>query len=319
MMNEETNRFDELLSRYLDGELSQGERGELLQLLAAPESAERFLETTKLNAEITGLLSAPVPDNVMVELVMSDLRKNDVDVQQPLRLRTQSAQPAPSITPVDFAGPAPKPRTRPRFTALKWAAVLVGVIAVAAVFFSGFWRSSDFAKVVGVQGEVFFISGSVQKPPEVNSTLGVGKLKTVGPSSRVTMVFNDGTRVDLDGGTVLDLRPSKDNARVLLENGSLKSEIRKQAKNRSFVFSTPEAEAIVVGTKLRLAVSGHSTRLEVFEGEVQFRRIHDSAEVRVRAGEFAVVAPNVPFVATPHHPILTTHESNSVKTNDTIK
>jgi hypothetical protein len=301
-MNEGIDQFDELVSRYLDGELSQDERTELLQLLAAPESAERFLEITKLNAEITGLLSAPVPNNVMVELVMSDLRKTDANIQQPLRLREQSVQSARSITPVDFSESAPTARTRSRFTVLKWAAVFIGVIAVAAALFSGFWRSQDSPKVVGVQGEVYFINGSVQTPVQANSTVGIGKLKTVGPSSRATIAFNDGTRVDLDGGTVLDLRPPKDNARVRLENGSLKSEITKQPKNRLFIFATPEAEAIVVGTKLRLAVNGHATRLEVLEGEVRFRRLHDGAEIRVEAGQYAVVAPNVPFLDTPHRP-----------------
>jgi hypothetical protein len=302
MMNEGTDQFDELVSRYLDGELSEQERTVLLQSLTELNYAGRFLEITKLNAEIVGLLSAPVPDIVMVELVMSDLRKADANVQRPLRLREQSVQPEPSLTTFDFANPAPKPRTRSRFTVLKWAAVFMGVIAGAAVFFSGFWRPSDSAKVVTVRGEVYFLNGSSQTPVRANSTIGIGKLKTVGASSSATIAFNDGTRVDLDGGAVLDLRPPKEKVRVVLQNGSLKSEITKQPKNHPLIFATPEAEAIVTGTKLRLAAGRHSTRLEVLEGEVRFRRLQDGAEVRVRSGEHAVVAPNVPFMAAPHHP-----------------
>jgi hypothetical protein len=37
-------------------------------------------------------------------------------------------------------------------------------------------------------------------------------------------------------------------------------------------------------------------------GVVRFRRLHDDAQVTVKAGYCAVVAPNAPLVATPFHP-----------------
>jgi hypothetical protein len=298
----ETNRFDELISRYLDGELKEGERAELSQALAAPEMAERFLEITKLNAEIGGLLSAPVPDSVMVELVMSDLRKEPGNPGQPLRLRTNPAEPAPAITPVDFRTPATRGRKPSQFRTLKWAAVLVGLIAVASVCYVGFWRSSDTMKVARIEGEVQFMGTSGETRLQAHSPLRNGSVKTVGASSGATIVLNDGTSIDVGGNSILAIRTTKEPARFLLKSGSLKSQITKQPKNHPLIFATPEAEAIVVGTTLRLAVSGHSTRLEVMEGEARFRRLHDGAEVRVPAGHYAVAAPNAPFVATPHHP-----------------
>ena len=59
------------------------------------------------------------------------------------------------------------------------------------------------------------------------------------------------------------------------------------------VFAIWQREANIAG--------GHHTRLEVTGGEVRFRRRHDGAEVAVKAGCCAVVAPNVPLVAKPVH------------------
>jgi len=302
MMNEGTDHFDELVSRYLDGELSEQERAVLLQSLATLEHAARFLEITRLNAEIAGLLAAPVPDSVMVELVMSDLRRDSRSIEPPLRLREPAAQTPRSITPVDFATASPAGRTRSRFGMLKWAAVFAGLLAVASVCYVTFLRSSNAMTLVRSDGEVRFISTSGETRPQANHVIGNGTLKTIGASSAATIALKDGTRIDVGGNTTLVARPPKEAVRFHLENGSLKAQVSKQPKNRRLIFATPEAEAIVVGTTLRLTASGHSTRLEVAEGEVRFRRRHDGAEVRVTTGQSAVVAPNVPFVAAPHHP-----------------
>jgi hypothetical protein len=46
--------------------------------------------------------------------------------------------------------------------------------------------------------------------------------------------------------------------------------------------------------------------LEVSEGEVGFHRRHDGKEITVKSGEYAIVAPNAPFIpraihSDPHH------------------
>ena len=81
----------------------------------------------------------------------------------------------------------------------------------------------------------------------------------------------------------------------------MQAALKRQPAGRPFVFVTPEAEATVVGTTLRLVSGSHHTRLEVIEGEVRFRRRHDGAEVAVKAGHYAFVAPNVPLIAAPFH------------------
>jgi anti-sigma factor RsiW len=305
----DTTRFDELVSRYLDGQLEQGERDELLQWLAAPEWSERFLEITKLNAEISGLLSAPVPDAVMVQLVMGDLRKSTANVEEPLRLRLQPLEPSRSTTPMEFVPVAPslKRRSRFRFGALKWAAVFLALIAVAAFFYSGFWRSSDSVKVTRTEGEVYFVGADSQKRIQANTTLEVGKVKTVGASSRVSLALADGTSIDVDGDSTLVTHQPKDRVRFFLENGSIKSQIFKRPGNHPLTFATPEAEAVVKGTALSLVAWPHHTRLVVTEGQVLLKRRADGAEIMVHAGFHVLVGPKTklnadPNIPAPRHP-----------------
>jgi len=69
------SRFDELVSRYVDDALTADDAAELVALLAEPPLAARFLEMTRLNSEIAGLLAAPVPDTAMVEFVRTDIER----------------------------------------------------------------------------------------------------------------------------------------------------------------------------------------------------------------------------------------------------
>src|SRR5262245_36123864 len=122
------SRFDQLVSRYLDDELTPSEAPELVSLLAEPEFAARFLEIMRLNAEIAGLLAAPVPDAAMVELVGADIEKSLAAAPRtgggPLRIVEQPAA-TPSTT---AASPVVHPPPRKRGKALSrlaWAAMFI--------------------------------------------------------------------------------------------------------------------------------------------------------------------------------------------------
>jgi len=187
---------------------------------------------------------------------------------------------------------------------LAWAAVFIVFAAMAGVFIFNLTRSFESPAVAFMQGDVRFVGPDGERFSISGHSWQLGEtLKTVGPNSAATVKFRDGSQLGFDGdNTVAANESSQDEIRVRLEHGSVQAALKKQPTRRSFVFATRDAEAFVVGTKLRLIVSAHSTQLEVTEGEVRFRRRHDGAEVRVRANHYAVVAPNVPFAATPFHP-----------------
>lgn len=303
-------RFDELLSRHLDDTLTDAGAAELVALLSEPQWAARFLEMTRLNSEIAGLLAAPVPDAVMVELVRTDLGKCLTGTPRASGLRLRVAESAPSRASSSPADPGLRPlsqRTEPVFQMLAWAAVLLVIAGLAAVFLVRGGRPAEAPSVASLQGEVRLIGTAGARALKPGQSWPRGEtLKTVGPDSSVTMTFNDGTRLDFRGNSMAVNRSGKEGRRVELEQGAVQGAVKQQPARRAFVFVTPDAEAIVVGTTLQVATDGHHTRLEVTEGEVRFRRRHDGTEVAVKAGHFAVVAPNLPLVvksiqAEPHH------------------
>lgn len=302
----ELSRFDELVSCYFDDALADSDAAELVALLAEPPLAARFLEMTRLNSEIAGVLAAPVPDAAMVELVRTDIAKYLRDAQPVSGLRLKVVERTLPITssPPPVSAPRPLARRRaPVLRALAWAAVFVVFASLAAVWFVNRGRTADAASVASVQGEVRLIGKAGERQLKPGQSWPRGEtLKTVGAKSAVTVTFHDGTRLDLAGDSVAVNQSGANGQRVELEHGELQSAVKKQPPRQAFVFVTPEAEAIVVGTTLRLVTGAHHTRLEVTEGGVRFRRLRDGAEVAVKTGYCAVVAPNAPLVATPFHP-----------------
>jgi len=298
------SRFEELVSRYLDEGLTDTDAAELVTLLAEPPLAARFLEMTRFNSEIAGLLSAPVPDAAMVELVRADIEKSLAAAQPPsgARLRiAERTQPQAAMRPT-VSQPRPKPRRRrARVRTLAWAAVFLTLAGLAWIYFSDVWRPAGKMDVAAVKGEVYFSDASGQARLTGQQALSkAGKLKTVGAGSSVTLVLSDGTRVDVGGNSLLGTQSARGNARFFLEDGSLQSQIGKQPKGRSLTFATPEAEVIVKGTALTLVTWRHHTRLVVTEGQVLLKRRTDGAEIMVRAGFHVLVGPKTKLTADPN-------------------
>ena len=302
----ELSRFNELVSCYLDAALSDTDATELVALLAEPPLAARFLETTRLNSEMAGLLAAPVPDAAMVELVRADIEKTLAATQPPGGVRLRIAERTPPRTAFEptILPPRPlTPRRKPILRALAWAAVFLVFAGLAAFFLFNSTRRAEAPAFAAIQGEVRLLGPKGERVLRSGQPWPRGEtLKTVGANSTATVTFRDGSRLDFGGNSVVVNQSTQEGCRVELEHGDVRGSLKKQPGGHPFVFATPEAEAIVVGTALRLVTGAHHTRLEVTEGEVRFRRLHDGAQVTVKTGYCAVVAPNAPFVATLFHP-----------------
>lgn len=298
-------RFDELVSRYLDAALTDTDATELLALLGESPLAARFLETTRLNSEIAGLLAAPVPDAAMVKLVRADIEKT-LAATQPTgggRLRiVERTQPLAATEPTILPQHSMTPRRKSAWRALAWAAVFLVFAGLAAVFLFNDTQRAEAPAIASVQGEVRLFGPKGERVLKPGQSWSRGEtLKTVGANSTATVTFRDGSRLDFGGNSVVVNQSTQAGCRVELEHGDVRGSLKKQPGGHPFVFATPEAEAIVVGTVLRLVTGAHHTRLEVTEGGVRFRRLHDGAQVTVKTGYCAVVAPNAPLVATPFH------------------
>lgn len=164
-----------------------------------------------------------------------------------------------------------------------WAAVLLVFAGLATVFLFNRTRLAEVPAVASVEGEVRLIGPHGERALNAPQSWQRGEtLKTVGPKSTATVTFSDGSRLAMGDNCIALNQSTKEERRVELQHGTVQAALKKQPKQRPFVFVAPEAEAIVVGTTLQLVAGAHHTRLEVTEGEVRFRRRHDGAEVAVR-------------------------------------
>ena len=121
-------RFEELLSRYFDEEMTATDAIELVTALAEPALAARFLAMTRLNSEIAGLLSVPLPDTAMAELIWADIVKSLAAARPSTGVDLRLAERTQPISAKQPTGPAARrtlSRKRPVSRALASAAVFL--------------------------------------------------------------------------------------------------------------------------------------------------------------------------------------------------
>ncbi len=112
-----------------------------------------------------------------------------------------------------------------------------------------------------------------------------GSLET-GATERVLLVFPDGTTAELRGKAGLaEIRFAATGPEFRLQHGAVWVAAAKQAEGRRARFTAPHAEARVLGTLLRLSTASEGSRLEVYEGRVDF------AGTTVKEHETALAAP----------------------------
>jgi len=270
------NRFDELVSRYLDASLEPVEERQFLEYLSDQGLASRFFEATRLNAEIGGLLAGSMPNEVMIDLVLRDLAGTD---------NSLSAEPAMSI-------PIRGRATPQRHTGLLLAlsAMVIGLISVMAVFHFRASVPVTGGEITDVSGEVSFTNSSGQVLLNGSQTFkGQGTIKTVGPDSRATIALNDGTRIDLMGETSFTAGFFAEKRKLLLDRGTLRSIVSKQPEGAPLVFNTPQSVITVRGTQLVIVAETSQTYLIVTKGVVALRRSSGGPEVLIETGHYGHV------------------------------
>jgi hypothetical protein len=164
---------------------------------------------------------------------------------------------------------------------------------------------SVMARLERVQGDVA-VDGA---PAKAGLDLVPGQEVVVGGRlAYAGLKCTDGTRLDLYGDTAVRLvsdrrAPSGSDPgagrSVLLLRGLVAAEVTRQPAGHPMVFATPNAEARVLGTTLKLEVRGDLTRLEVREGRVRLTRKEDGAFTDVTADHVAVATKGVPIASRP--------------------
>ncbi|MES2694243.1 MAG: FecR family protein [Verrucomicrobiota bacterium] len=284
MMAPELARFDELVSRYLDGSLGDADEHELVQALSDEALAACFHEATQLNVEIAGVLAGGVPDEVMIRLVWSDVMQSDAHVpDQPANVRAPR-----SWTPVLLA-----------------LAAAVVVLAGAAFYLHPKPLPSRavnapaptvLATATSVRGEVYLVRAAGRESVSDGLSLGDGgTIQTMGRDSRVTLALHDGSEIELKGDTTFTAELGTGQHRLFLEKGMLVATVVKQPENEPLVVHSTMATATVRGTRFALVEYKTHAYLTVIEGAVGLQRASGGPVVRIEAGFYGHVEPNGQF------------------------
>jgi FecR-like protein/WD40 domain-containing protein len=200
----------------------------------------------------------------------------------------------------------------------RWAAAAAACLAVSAgvawlVSASG---RPEMVRLERVEGRVE-IAGEERRAGD--SLLSGQGVDVIGPKSRASLRFRDGTLLELAPETRLErIEDARNGKRVKMTRGSLQAKVTPQPKEEPMVFESPHGEARVVGTTLRILVDQSpklGMRLEVEEGKVNLRRLADSRTVLVETGHYAVVATGIELAVRPLAPRVTMASRGTFRTS----
>ncbi len=270
------DRLDELLARWRDRLLTDGEQEELVRLLESPKARRRLYEEFAFGY---GVLEA--------------LREARAERSE----RRLASWTERTLTP----------RVLRRLAAA--AAVFVLALVVARLLPRGGGEADvppPVAVLEQIRGTVHVAARSGTSPAEEGQGLRPGQgVVTRGPRSGATLRFADGTTVDLGGETMIyrvqqSSRPAPAGRSLFLALGSLSARVAPQPSGAPMVVDTPHARMTVRGTRFTLGVDGAASRLEVREGRVEMAR--EGRRVDVSAGRFAVAGDPPPPPVRPVAP-----------------
>jgi ferric-dicitrate binding protein FerR (iron transport regulator) len=303
-----SGQAEELLSRLLDGCLAEEERQELQTAAAQePELGEQMVDLLRLDILLRDNLTGNETGLGFYQRVAQKM-KTKGDSSWFLAKVCARLENGAEIK-VGRGGPQPRFRisSRPWWRRHAWVglAAAIVLISVAAFFFlSQPAAGTPVACLQGMDAGTNVERGGGMVPARAGMVLYAGDVVSLSARASATVDYADHTRLVLTAAARVALQsagavnpagaPGK---RVFLERGVLEATVARQPAGQPMHFRTSQAEAIVRGTQLKLALSSAATRLEVIEGVVELVRNNEKATVH--AGEFAVAQEGAELKAQP--------------------
>jgi ferric-dicitrate binding protein FerR (iron transport regulator) len=161
------------------------------------------------------------------------------------------------------------------------AAAAAVLVVVGAVFLAKGREPID-ASVAMVQGSAWVLRDDRKVAVADIREMRAGDRILTSPEARTELRYKDGTQVLLMEKTEIRLRDDG-RARMELREGTLRCEVTPQPAERPFIVSTPQADAIVIGTSFDLTSGTEETRLQTRSGRV--RLTSEGRTVEVGPGE----------------------------------
>lgn len=280
-MSDDQKRFEELWNDYLEGELDESGMQELQTLL---EQNAEFVKEATDTYQLHRLLG-----------VLANEGTGDAFVRETMeRLPSAKTQFVSSV--MRQVSPARRTIESGHWKLLALSTVAAGL----AVLATGLWfmRSEPMPNIVRVSamGGSFLWTGDggqVVNSIVSGSELGGGTLEGLAPDSWAQLQFlNDGTTVTLSGKSLLTFSEYSQKE-LHLREGNISADVAKQPTGRPMLIHTRSATLEVLGTKFDVQAQLTSTKLNVSQGKVRLKRLHDGSSLDVPAKHRAVAAADL--------------------------
>ena len=254
----ETDSTQELLLRYLDGNLSPKEEAEVADLLRSNAQARAFLR---------------------------DVAEQAVTVAD--RERARGSHQHALEKKQNWAG-----SRRRRWTAWSWvlgAAACLALIANISFFVAN--TEPKIVTITGMSGPVRWTGsgGRVFHDLRIGTKLSGGTVEGLTPGSWFELTFDDDSTITLSGNATLTFADHGQKT-LYLKDGSLSSHVTAQPAGRPMLVYTRSALLEVLGTQFDVEAELAATVLNVTEGEVRLKRLSDNTTVDVKASQRVVAA-----------------------------
>jgi WD40 repeat protein len=249
-------RLLELLDRYLENRLSEGERGELsARLAASPGDCRLFWDYVQQHAMLSELMAEQVGRHLA---------------------HTETA-----------------PAKQPRVPLYPWPVLALALVLLLGVGLSLLtWRGSqspqrpdDTVILAELQGDVRYRQGEELLPALAGQRLQAGSEIETGDGSSVVLRYGDSSRLVLNADTAIRLL---DQTGVFLMRGMLNAEVASAPGTRPLTFRTEQGELIVAGARFRSATLDGETRIEMEEGSARVAS-QDGGYQELLTGSYALV------------------------------
>jgi len=314
----ESPDLSDLLQAYLDGILSEADEQALearikadplladwLVLVATEESVLKEWAGTANVAQLTG----EGPDG-------PDWQNDPANEPGPT--------PAPGPPPADVAR-----RTLRRRLVLGGCVVAALMAAVALVYWQFFMPPpypppmDPIAVLVDVYGDVFYSTVWEErfdaKPGQRQTLSPDEKIQTGTPLGLATVLYPDGTRLELSTDTTINLVKDEEPSgkHISLQEGFVTAAVPKQADGLRLVLSTPHAEISTLAARFTCLSTDKLTTVEVEDGRVEIVRLSGGLPV---SGEAAVTVENSSYaVARKEGEALAAHPLKPLQITEPVK
>jgi len=161
---------------------------------------------------------------------------------------------------------------------LVWSAAAAAVLVVAGAFLFTKGPTPIDASVASVQGSAWVVRDDRKVPVADIREMRAGDRILTTPEARAELRYRDGSQIVVMEKSEVRLRDDG-RARMELREGTVRCEVSPQPAGRPFIVSTPQADAIVVGTSFDLTSGGEETRLQTRSGRVRLSSEAGSVEV----------------------------------------